>query len=127
MYGPPGRSYVYFTYGMHYMLNAVTEAKSYPAAVLIRALEPLGGLEAMAARRGTADTRKLTSGPARLCQALGIDLEWNDRALDRGALLICRGSRRADAVASGPRIGIRVGKDRPWRFWDAGSGHVSRP
>lgn len=132
MYGPPGRAYVYFTYGMHWMLNVVTEPEGTPCAVLIRALEPLQGIEGMRARRGGRPDRELTSGPARLCEALAIDGKLNGADLVEGTELILEPHRDlpAGAVASGPRIGIdyAVRKDRraPWRFWLKESPFVSK-
>ena len=130
MYGPPGIAYVYFTYGMHHCLNAVTEPEGRPAAVLIRALEPLEGLEAMARARGLATPHLLTSGPARLCQALGIDLRQNRADLRGSALWIEPGAAVPEgSVLVSPRIGCeRV--PAPWgrmplRFHVAGSPHVS--
>lgn len=124
LYGPPGRSYVYFTYGMHCLFNAVTEREGYPAAVLVRALHPLGGLEEMRRRRG--GHRILTAGPARLCRALGIDLRDNDCSLLDPDLHIHRGRVAGAAVVRGPRVGIRKGTDRLWRFWVRDDPHVSR-
>ncbi len=127
LYGAPGRAYVYFTYGMHHLLNVVTERRGFPAAVLIRALNPLAGTERMASRRGRSTPRELTGGPSRLCQALGIDLALN-RASFRGPLLTLRSDGRAvERVREGPRVGIRRGTDRPWRFWIDGDPCVSRP
>ena len=126
LYGPPGRSYVYFTYGMHYLFNAVTESEGRPAAVLVRALRPEAGLERMAARRGTQVVRDLARGPARLCEAMGIDRSLNDVPL-RGPILTIRDDGcTSKSTAAGPRIGIRHGMDRPWRFWIPGETHVSR-
>ncbi len=88
MYGPPGHAYIYFTYGMHYMLNTVTEREKFPAAVLIRGIEPLAGIESMRKRRGFRPERELTNGPARLCSALGIDLRLNRSDLTRPPLCI---------------------------------------
>jgi DNA-3-methyladenine glycosylase len=126
LYGPPGHAYVYFNYGMHHLLNAVTEGDGYPGAVLIRALEPRRGLARMIERRGRREPRLLASGPSRLCQALCIDLSLNETPLD-GPVLFLRaaGSPRAP-VRSGPRIGIRVGTDRRWRFWLDANPFVSR-
>ncbi len=132
MFGPPGRAYVYFTYGMHWMLNVVTEPEGSPCAVLIRALEPLEGIEAMRSARGSRSDLDLTSGPARLCEALSIDGRLNGTDLVRGSDLLIEPHRDipAPGVATGRRVGIdyAAGKDRraPWRFWLRGSPCVSR-
>ena len=145
MFGPPGRLYVYFTYGMHFCANLVCEAEGVGAAVLVRALEPAAGLERMAERRGlvahradgTVDLRLLCSGPARLTQALAIGRAENGLPAWREPLVVLprpgasagdatSWSRHAPDVATTPRIG--VGDDpRPWRFVDAGSAFLSRP
>ena len=125
LYGPPGRSYVYFTYGMHHLFNAVTERDGFPAAVLVRALAPEGGMETMRHRRGGRRDRELASGPARLTAALGLDLSHNDRSLLRGDLVLRDDGGRSTRVTRGPRIGIREGLDRDWRFWVPGDPHVS--
>ncbi len=124
LYGPPGRAYVYLNYGLHNMLNAVTEDEDHPAAVLIRALEPLDGLPLMRRRRARAPWRRgkapvpdheLCRGPGNLCLAMGITLADNCRPLTRGALTIHdRGIRHNEIVWDG-RIGIRVGTDKLWR------------
>lgn len=124
MYGEPGRAYVYFTYGMHHLLNIVTEPAGVPAAVLIRALHPLAGTERMSRRRG--DHRELTAGPSRLCQALGIDLSLNRTPLQGPVLVVRSEGLCAMPVLCGPRVGIRRGTDRPWRFWIGGDPWVSR-
>jgi len=126
LYGPPGRSYVYFTYGMHHCFNVVTEPKGRPAAVLVRALRPEAGLDRMRARRGGRNGPELTRGPARLCEALGIDLDQNDTSLAGPVLTVRADGMTATEIGSGPRIGIRVAMDRPWRFWVAGDPFVSR-
>ena len=128
MYGPPGHAYVYFTYGMHFMLNVVTEAEGFPAAVLIRALEPLAGLALMRRRRGGVADRHLTSGPARLCEALGIDLKLNRTDLIRGPLYIAAPETpvHATRIQWTARIGIRNGIDRPWRCFESGNPFVSK-
>ncbi|HEY6091665.1 MAG TPA: DNA-3-methyladenine glycosylase [Gemmatimonadales bacterium] len=115
LYGDPGTAYVYFTYGMHWCLNAVTEDRGFPAAVLIRALEPVEGLEVMRRRRGR---EPLCSGPARLCKALGVTGALNRTSLQYGRLRIVEGTKpkRAD-IAVGPRIGITQAKDWPLRFY----------
>jgi DNA-3-methyladenine glycosylase len=127
LYGPPGTSYVYFTYGMHWCLNAVTEASGYPAAVLIRAIEPLAGIATMRRRRGTVPDAALCAGPARLCEALGITGDLNGAPLDRGVLRIVRdaAARRVRAAAT-PRIGITRARSWPLRFVVPDSPFLSR-
>ena len=127
MYGPPGFSYVYFTYGMHYLLNAVTEVEGFPAAVLIRAVEPLEGLDLMAARRGMEDVRLFTSGPARLTQAFGITTAQNGLDMTAGPLAIHRdGRKREGEIVWTGRVGIRHGTEKPWRCYLAESPYVSK-
>ncbi|HJQ65270.1 MAG TPA: DNA-3-methyladenine glycosylase [Gemmatimonadales bacterium] len=126
MYGPPGTAYVYFTYGMHWCLNAVTERAGYPAAVLIRALEPLDGLPVMRRRRGRVPDQDLCAGPARLCQALGITGKENGRPLTRGRLRIVRDRRPKAPVEVTGRVGVTVAADWPLRFVIAGSEWLSR-
>ena len=127
MYGPPGRAYVYFTYGMHYCFNVVTGPVDRPEAVLIRALEPAFGLELMRRRRGSGvAVRDLTSGPARLCQALGIGRPENGLCLRSGPLRLLAGRPAPRIMGVSARVGIRVGLERPWRFYDAENGCVSR-
>ena len=125
LYGPPGTAYVYFTYGMHWCLNAVTEAAGYPAAVLIRALEPLAGIETMRRRRRGVPDRQLCAGPARLCEALGVTGALNGASLQRGSLRILRAGRPAGTVAVGPRVGITRAADWPLRFYFKDSPWVS--
>ncbi len=126
MYGEPGHAYVYFTYGMHHLLNVVTEPAGFPAAVLIRALHPLAGTERMARRRGRGGLRDLTAGPSRLCQALGVDLAFNRASLQGPILTLRWDGSRPEPILCGPRVGIRLGTDRPWRFWIGGDPCVSR-
>lgn len=126
MFGPPGRAYVYFTYGMHWCLNFVCGAEGHATAVLIRALAPEAGLEAMRARRGVEALRLLCSGPARLTQALGVTNRHNGLALAAPPFLVLERAA-APAIAVGPRIGISQAKDLPWRFGLAGSPFLSRP
>ena len=128
MYGPPGVAYVYFTYGMHWMLNFVTEAEGQPEAVLIRAIHPEEGLERIAERRAGRPEREWTNGPAKLCQALGIDGALNGADLtEPGAVLFLEASAPvADhRVKSGPRVGLGAVPEpwlsKPWRFRVAGS------
>jgi DNA-3-methyladenine glycosylase len=126
LYGTPGIAYVYFTYGMHWCLNAVTERVDYPAAVLIRALEPLTGIALMRRRRGMVPDHALCAGPARLCEALGITGAQNGRSLQRGDLRILRDGRIRFRVAVTPRIGITTARDWPLRFVVADSPWLSR-
>lgn len=128
MFGPAGHWYVYFTYGMHWCMNVVTGPVGDPSAVLIRAAEPIEGLELIRRRRAraTRDT-DLCSGPARLTQALGVDrgLDGTD-AFNGSVRLVARTGPEPDLVV-GPRVGIRRATERPWRFAEAGNPHVSRP
>jgi len=135
LYGPPGFAYVYLTYGMHHMLNAVTEPAGRPAAVLIRAAEPLRGLESMArgrgfSSRGAAKPQSLASGPAKLCQAFGLDLRQNRSDLRGPELWIEPGEPIPDSrVAVSPRIGCHTAPApwdlMPWRFYEAESVFVT--
>jgi DNA-3-methyladenine glycosylase len=129
LFGPPGRAYVYRSYGIHALLNAVAEPEGVGAAVLIRALEPLAGLEAMRERRRLQRAEELCSGPGRLTQALGIGLELNGSSLVEGPIevLAREAGARRPRVVSGERVGITKAADLPWRFCDAESRHVSRP
>jgi len=136
LYGPPGLAYVYLNYGLHDMVNAVTEADGHPAAVLIRALEPLEGLPLMRRRRAQAPWRKgkgtvpdheLCRGPGNLTRAMGITLADNLRPLTRGSLTIQDQRLAIPLVVWDGRIGIRVGVDRPWRASIAGHRSVSGP
>ena len=129
LYGEPGRAYVYFSYGMHSLLNAVAEGEGVGAAVLIRALEPLDGVELMRQRRGLQREEDLCSGPGKLTQALDIGLSLNGSSLVTGPieLLAREPGARAPRVVIGERIGITKAAELPWRFCDADSRHVSRP
>jgi len=126
MFGPPGRAYVYRSYGLHWCLNLVCEPPGRGAAVLIRALRPTEGLELMRARRGPMPDRLLCAGPGRLAQALGITGALNGATLGEGALQV-RAREGPIQLAVGRRVGISVGVDRPWRFGLAGSPYLSRP
>jgi DNA-3-methyladenine glycosylase len=128
MFGPPGRLYVYFTYGNHWMANVVTRRDGEPSAVLLRALEPLEGLDDMRRRRGRERPTELCAGPGRLCQAMGIDRELNMDDLVRGSRVWLEpGSPVAHGdVARGIRVGVSVGVEREWRFWVRDHPHVSR-
>jgi len=129
LFGPPGYAYVYLNYGVHYLLNAVTEADGYPGAVLIRALQPLDGIELMQKRRARAgrviDEHALCRGPGNLTKALGVSLTDNQRDLTTGALTIEDRGISVGRIATGPRIGIRVAAERPWRFFVEGHRSVS--
>jgi DNA-3-methyladenine glycosylase len=134
LYGPPGIAYVYLNYGLHCLVNAVTEPKGSPAAVLIRALEPLDGIDLMRRRRSEAPWRRgkplppdaeLCRGPGNLSVALGITLAQNQTPLTRGALAIEDRGLDAGVVEWSPRIGIRVGRERQRRCSEAASSAVS--
>jgi len=137
LYGAPGHAYVYLNYGIHCLVNVVTEAHGSPAAVLIRALDPLDGIDVMRRRRARAmkgRTRRRTSsiatadlcrGPGNLTMAMGITLAENRLDLTGDRLFVEDRGIRAGEVAWGPRIGIRVGVDTPWRVWIAGHPAVS--
>jgi DNA-3-methyladenine glycosylase len=125
MFGPPGHAYVYRSYGIHWCLNLVCDAEGVANAVLIRALEPAYGLDAMRARRGLDDPRLLCSGPGRLCQALGITNELDGYPLDRPPFELREREQPAEIVAV-PRIGITRAADLPWRYAEAGSRFLSR-
>ena len=129
LYGEPGLAYVYFSYGVHSLLNAVAEDEGVGAAVLIRALEPLDGVDMMRQRRGLERAEELCSGPGKLTQALGIGLSLNGSSLVNGPieLLTREPGAREPRVVAGERIGITKAMELPWRFCDAGSRHVSRP
>ncbi len=125
LFGPPGRAYVYLSYGIHSLLNAVAEPEGEAAAVLIRALEPTTGLEEMRARRGGRPDQELCMGPGRLTEALGIGLDSNGADLSTDPfLLLAPEPGWAGEVAIGPRVGITKAVERPWRFCAAGSRFV---
>jgi DNA-3-methyladenine glycosylase len=142
MYGPPGRAFVHFTYGMHHMLNLVTEREEFPAAILIRALEPREGISLMKERRQTEELSNVCSGPAKICQAFGIDRSHNGLSLfsSRSPLFIKEGERRQkgekreeeekrkkrkEELLWTSRIGIERGKERLWRAYLKGSPFIS--
>jgi DNA-3-methyladenine glycosylase len=129
LFGPPGFAYVYRSYGIHALLNAVTNEEGVGAAVLIRAIEPLEGIELMRERRGPVRDEELTNGPGKLTEALGIGLELNGVSLEDGPIRIepRRQDEREPRVVIGTRIGITKAADLPWRFCDATSRFVSRP
>ena len=128
LYGPPGTVYVYRSYGIHALLNTVVEPEGVGAAVLIRALEPLEGLPAMRARRGLDRPQDLASGPGKLTQALGIDLDLNGTVVGDEVEILPRPPEAAEPqIVIGERIGITKAIELPWRFCDATSRCVSRP
>ena len=129
LFGPPGRAYVYRSYGIHSLLNAVCEPEGIGAAVLIRALEPLDGVDLMRERRGLTGLRDLCSGPGKLAQALGVALEHDDTDLATGPVRILAppAGMVAPRLVVGPRIGITKAPELPWRVCAAGSSFVSRP
>ena len=129
LFGPPGHAYVYLSYGIHSLLNFVTEPEGTASAVLIRALEPTDGIELMRRRRRRSETEDLCSGPGKLTEALGVDLSLN------GADLLAppfefeppAGAWATAEVLTGPRIGITKAAELPWRYCVSGSRYVSRP
>jgi DNA-3-methyladenine glycosylase len=128
LYGPPGVAYVYFIYGMYWCVNAVTRAEGEPSAVLIRALEPVRGVELMRTRRPKAKRDvDLTNGPGKLCQALGIDGTFNDKTLLRGPLRILSSEPVPDTqIVITPRIGITKCESWPLRYFIADNAYVSK-
>jgi DNA-3-methyladenine glycosylase len=128
LFGPPGRAYVYLSYGIHSLLNAVAEPEGDAAAVLIRALEPTAGIEAMRERRRVGGDEQLCSGPGKLTEALGIDLSQNGASLASDPfLLLPPGEDWRGKIVTGPRIGITKATERPWRFCAADNPHLSKP
>ena len=120
MYGPPGILYVYFTYGMHHCANIVCEPDGTAGAVLMRAVQPLEGLDLMAARRGLADPKLLAKGPGRLCQAFGLRRDDNGTDLATGGVWVGAERRLEGPVRSSYRIGVDASTDFPWRFYEPG-------
>jgi DNA-3-methyladenine glycosylase len=129
LFGPPGRAYVYRSYGIHFLLNAVAEPEGVGAAALIRGLEPIEGIDLMRERRGLERLSDLCSGPGKLTQALGIRLDRNGGDLGHGPVTIEPPpvSWAAPAISASPRIGITRAVDLPWRFCVRGHSCVSRP
>jgi len=127
MYGPAGSAYVYFTYGNHWMLNFVTEREEFPAAVLIRAIEPVEGITLMRRRRRVSRDFDLTNGPGKLTSALGISGDDNGESLQGPRLKVISPRRKLhDPAATSGRIGVNEGFERPWRFFLQGNPWVSK-
>jgi DNA-3-methyladenine glycosylase len=127
LFGPPGIAYVYRSYGIHALLNAVTESEGVGAAVLIRALEPVDGIDLMRERRGLEPVEDLCSGPGKLTQALGIGLDLNDTPLDGPIEILPRSAGEPPRTIAATRIGITKAVELQWRFCDVDSRSVSRP
>jgi DNA-3-methyladenine glycosylase len=125
LYGPPGHAYVYLNYGVHWCLNVATGQDGVGEGCLLRAAQPLEGLEVMHARRGPVAERDLLRGPGRLGQAYGLDGSWSGRDLCAGGPLHLADDADRPDVAAGPRVGVSRAADRPWRFWLPGSPWVS--
>lgn len=125
MFGPPGHAYIYFTYGMHFCMNAVTAPEGVGEAVLIRAVQPLLGIDFMMERRGTRVITNLASGPGKLCQAFGLGREQGGLDLTEGPLVIEEGEDVTEIITT-TRVGIRLAAEKPWRFYQAGSRFISR-
>jgi DNA-3-methyladenine glycosylase len=126
MFGPPGHAYVYRSYGIHWCLNLVCAEEGVAAALLVRALEPTHGLEAMRTRRGLTEERLLCAGPGRVCQALGVTREHDGLPLDGPPFELFLPESPAE-IATAPRIGISRAAELPWRLCLAGSRYLSRP
>lgn len=132
MFGLGGRAYVFFVYGMHHQFNVVTGHEGQPHALLVRAVEPSEGIELMRERRSVAKDRELTSGPGKLCRALGIDLSFDNEDLVAGRRVWLEETGESytpEEIASGPRIGVAYAAEdalKPWRFWLKGNEYVSR-
>lgn len=126
MFGECGFTYIYFIYGMYYCLNIVTEEVGKPCACLIRALEPIAGIEIMKKRRNTTDIKQLTNGPSKLCQALGLSIKHNRMDITKKPLYIKKSNYKPLKIIETTRIGIKKGLDRNWRFYIADNEFVSR-
>jgi DNA-3-methyladenine glycosylase len=126
MFGPPGHLYVYFSYGMHWAANVICGPEGEASGILLRAGEVIDGIPVARSRRGRSADRDLARGPGRLCQALGLNAEHNGTFLfGNGPVSLEPPLRQPEMIMVGPRVGVSVEADRPWRFWIAGSRHVS--
>lgn len=125
MFGPPGHLYVYFTYGMHYACNVACGPEGVASGVLLRAGEVIEGVKLAQERRGSSKQRDLARGPGRLAQALGIDRTLNGTAVLGGGAVTLMPGPAPERIESGPRVGVSVAADVPWRFWIADDPHVS--
>jgi DNA-3-methyladenine glycosylase len=126
MFGIPGLAYVYFIYGMYEMLNFVTEPQGFPGAVLIRAVEPIHGEEWMFQNRPCKTRSELTNGPGKLCRAMGIEMKHNGQSLQGPIFYVADDQVRPLSISRSERVGIRLGKDKLWRFFVTGNPFVSR-
>jgi DNA-3-methyladenine glycosylase len=127
MFGPPGFSYIYLIYGMYHCLNFVTEPKDRPAAILLRAAEPDEGANLMLQASGKSSSTGLLSGPGKFCRAFGLTTEQNDLDLTGDLIYIENRNMKVTNIQRSKRIGISVGQDLLWRFYDADSAAVSKP
>lgn len=128
MFGPAGRLYVYFTYGMHYCCNIVTGPSGVGSAVLLRAVEPVQGIKLMAQNRGSTEGSNISNGPAKLCQALQIDASYNGHNLHESPLrLVLKPPLEVTDIVQTTRVGISQAQNIPWRFYVRGNAYVSRP
>ena len=126
MYGKPGYAYIYLTYGMYYCLNFITEKEGFPAAILVRAVEPKEGLDLMIKRRKIKKIENLTNGPGRLCKAFGLDKSLNGADICSDVIWIEDRGENPEKITSASRIGIKVGKDKKWRFYIEENRFVSK-
>ncbi len=126
MFGPPGYAYIYLNYGIHYLLNVVTEEEGKPGAVLIRAIQPISGIDIMKTNRRMANITNLTNGPGKLTRAFGIDLDFNGHSLLSKDLFISNGQEKNLLIDRSTRIGIRKGQKKLLRFFIKNNKYVSK-
>lgn len=126
MFGDPGVAYVYFIYGMYEMLNFVTEPSGFPGAVLIRAVEPIWGIPLMEERRKNGSLFKLTSGPGKLCRAMGVRMSHNGQSLQGPSIFVCEDGFTPSKIMKSERIGIRLATENLWRFFIPDNPHVTQ-